>query len=118
MMQALAEGYAVLEASDLIEEPGEVVESWRKGSVIQSWLLDLLAQALREDPHLSKIAGKADETGETKWMIADALELGVPTPAITSALYARQSSKIEDPMTMKVVSALRSAFGGHPIVKE
>ena len=118
MMQALAEGYAVLEASDLIKEPGEVVESWRKGSVIQSWLLDLLAQALKEDPHLSGIAGKADETGETKWMIADALELGVPTPAITSALYARQSSKIEDPMTMKVVSALRSAFGGHPIVRE
>lgn len=118
MMQSMAEGYAVLEASDLIEEPGEVVQSWRKGSVIQSWLLDLLAESLQQDPHLAHIAGKAEETGEAKWMIGDALELGVPTPAITSALYARQSSQIQDPMTMKVVSALRSAFGGHPIVKE
>ena len=118
MMQSLAEGYAVLEASDLIQEPGEVVQSWRKGSVIQSWLLDLLAKSLQKDPHLAHIAGKAEETGETKWMIGDALELGVPTPAITSALYARQSSQIQDPMTMKAVSALRNAFGGHPIVKE
>lgn len=118
MMQALAEGYAVLEASNLIAEPGDVVKSWRKGSVIQSWLLDLLSKALEADPHLTHIAGRAEETGETKWMIGDALELGVPTPAITSALYARQSSQIQDPMTMKVVSALRNEFGGHPIVKE
>lgn len=118
MMQALAEGYAVLEASDLIENPDEVIDSWRKGSVIQSWLLDLLAQSLRQDPHLAHVAGRAEETGETKWMIADALELGVPTPAITTALYARQSSQIQDPMTMKVVAALREAFGGHPVQSE
>lgn len=118
MMQALAEGYAVLEASDFIKDADDVVQSWRKGSVIQSWLLDLLSNALHKDPHLSHIAGKADETGETKWMIGDALELGIPTPAITAALYARQSSQIQDPATMKVVSALRNEFGGHSIAKD
>ncbi|RBP97343.1 6-phosphogluconate dehydrogenase (decarboxylating) [Bifidobacterium aemilianum] len=118
MMQALAEGYAVMDASDLVKDPGQVMASWREGSVINSWLLDLLVKALKEDPGLKHIAGKANESGEAKWMIEDALELGVPTPVTTASLYARQDSQIADPTTMKVVSALRKEFGGHPVEQE
>ncbi|WP_330218335.1 phosphogluconate dehydrogenase (NAD(+)-dependent, decarboxylating) [Bifidobacterium actinocoloniiforme] len=118
MMQALAEGYAIMQASPLVKNPDQVAASWREGSVIKSWLLDLMVKALQEDPGLEHIAGKADESGEAKWMIQDALKLGVPVPVTTASLYARQGSKISDPITMKVVSALREQFGGHPIAKE
>ncbi len=118
MMQALGEGYAMMEASDLVDNPRDVCDSWREGSVVRSWLLDLLVRALDADAGLAHIAGKAEETGEAKWMVQDGLEMGVPLPVTAASLFARQNSQLDDPMTMKVVAALRNQFGGHAVDKE
>lgn len=113
MMQALGEGYATMTHSDLIDDPGSVIASWREGSVVQSWLLDLLSRALLNDPHLDAMPPVADESGEARWMVEAALELGVPVPATAAALCARQTSRGGGDDTLKVISALRGQFGGH-----
>ncbi|GAA6124102.1 decarboxylating 6-phosphogluconate dehydrogenase [Bifidobacterium psychraerophilum] len=113
MMQALGEGYATLKHSELIGNPSEVIASWRAGSVVQSWLLDLLTIALEQDPDLDSMPPVANESGEARWMVEVALELGVPVPATTAALFARQTSRGGSDDALKVVSALRGQFGGH-----
>ncbi|MFT9059057.1 phosphogluconate dehydrogenase (NAD(+)-dependent, decarboxylating) [Bifidobacterium aquikefiri] len=113
MMQGLGEGYATMTHSGLIENPGAVVASWRHGTVIESWLLDLLARALEKDPDLEAMPPVADESGEARWMAQIALELGVPVPATAAALFARQTSRGGSDDALKVVSALRAQFGGH-----
>lgn len=113
MMQAFGEGFDTLTASELISSPAAVIDSWREGSVIKSWLLDLLADALRKDPELKNFPAAADESGEAKWMIEAALSLGVPTPATVASLYARQVSRGAGADTLRAVSALRAGFGGH-----
>lgn len=113
MMQAFGEGFDTLTASELISSPAAVIDSWREGSVIKSWLLDLLADALRKDPELKNFPAVADESGEAKWMIEAALSLGVPTPATVASLYARQVSRGAGADTLRAVSALRAGFGGH-----
>lgn len=118
MMQALGEGYAMMHASELVDNPRDVCDSWREGSVVRSWLLDLLVRALDEDQDLEHVVGKAEETGEARWMVQDGLDMGVPLPVTAASLFARQNSRIDDPMTMKVVAALRNQFGGHAVVKE
>ena len=118
MMQALGEGYAMLEASEIVDDPHAVIASWRHGSVIRSWLLDLLSRALESDEGLKHVAGRAQESGEAKWMVAEALRMGIPLPVTAASLFARQSSQIDDPMTMKVVAALRNQFGGHAVDRE
>jgi 6-phosphogluconate dehydrogenase len=118
MMQALGEGYAMMHASELVDNPRDVCDSWREGSVVRSWLLDLLVRALDEDQDLEHVVGKAEETGEARWMVQDGLDMGVPLPVTAASLFARQNSQIDDPMTMKVVAALRNQFGGHAVVKE
>jgi 6-phosphogluconate dehydrogenase len=84
---------------------------------VRSWLLDLLVRALDADKDLEHIAGRAQETGEAKWMIEDGLNMGVPLPVTAASLFARQNSQLDDPMTMKVVAALRNQFGGHAVDK-
>ncbi|MDR1188261.1 MAG: decarboxylating 6-phosphogluconate dehydrogenase [Bifidobacteriaceae bacterium] len=118
MMQALGEGYGLMEASPLVPDPDAVVRSWRAGTVIRSWLLDLLARAVEADPSLASLAPRADESGEARWMVAAALELGVPLPATAAALYARQTSKGGDDAAMRAVAALRAQFGGHPVTNQ
>jgi 6-phosphogluconate dehydrogenase len=113
MMQALGEGYDLLSAIDLIEQPDAVVASWREGSVVRSWLLDLLAAALEADPGLAGYASRAADSGEARWMIQSALDLGVPLPVTAASLYARQVSQRTDNPALRVVSALRAGFGGH-----
>ncbi|KAA8826040.1 phosphogluconate dehydrogenase (NAD(+)-dependent, decarboxylating) [Bifidobacterium myosotis] len=113
MMQAFGEGFATMVRSDLIEDPASVMTSWKDGSVVGSWLLDLLANAFRDDPTLASMPPVANESGEAKWMIEAALELGVPTPATTAALYARQTSRGGADDTLRVVSTMRAQFGGH-----
>jgi 6-phosphogluconate dehydrogenase len=113
MMQALGEGYDLLQAIDLIEHPDAVVASWREGSVVRSWLLDLLVDALRSDPGLTGHANRAADSGEARWMVESALDLGVPLPVTALSLYSRQVSQRQDNPTLRVVSALRSQFGGH-----
>lgn len=113
MMQAFGEGFATMVRSDLIEDPAAVMTSWKDGSVVGSWLLDLLANAFNTDPTLASMPPVANESGEAKWMIEAALELGVPTPATTAALYARQTSRGGADDTLRVVSTMRAQFGGH-----
>ena len=113
MMQAFGEGFETMMRSDLIENPAAVMTSWRQGSVVQSWLLDLFARAAQDDPDLHNMPPVANESGEAKWMIEAALELGVPTPATASALWARQTSRGAGEDTLRVVSSLRAQFGGH-----
>jgi 6-phosphogluconate dehydrogenase len=115
MMQAYGEGYELLAAVDLIEDVPGVVRSWTQGTVIRSWLLDLLVRALEEDPALEKITGYAEDSGEGRWTVEQAIENAVPMPAIAAALFARFSSRQEDSPTMKAVAALRQQFGGHAV---
>jgi len=115
MMQAYAEGWELLEASDLIENVPETFHSWREGTVIRSWLLDLADRALDDDPELAKLKGYAQDSGEGRWTVQSAVELGVPLPVITAALYARFASRQDDSPAMKMVAALRNQFGGHAV---
>jgi 6-phosphogluconate dehydrogenase len=115
MMQAYAEGYELLEASEHVENVPEVIKSWRSGTVIRSWLLDLLDAALDEDPELADIRGWVEDSGEGRWTVEEAIRLGVPLSIITDSLYARFSSRQEDSPAMKAVAALRKQFGGHAV---
>jgi 6-phosphogluconate dehydrogenase len=115
MMQAYGEGYELLAAVDLIEDVPGVIASWTQGTVIRSWLLDLLVRALDEDPELAQITGYAEDSGEGRWTVEQAIENAVPMPTIAASLFARFSSRQEDSPTMKAVAALRQQFGGHAV---
>ncbi len=135
MMAAIAEGLAVLDRADLGREDRErdaetaplrepeayrydidlaaVAELWRRGSVIESWLLDLTAAAFVDDPALDRFAGRVSDSGEGRWTAEAAIDLGVPAPVLTSALFERFSSRGNYETAGKVLSAMRNAFGGH-----
>jgi 6-phosphogluconate dehydrogenase len=115
MMQAFAEGYELLVASDVVQNVPETFRSWQQGTVIQSWLLELLNRALVEDPRLERIRGYAEDSGEGRWTVQAAVDHAVPLPAITASLFARFASRQEDSPAMKIVAALRNQFGGHPV---
>jgi 6-phosphogluconate dehydrogenase len=115
MMQAYGEGYELLDAVDLVEDVPGVIASWTQGTVIRSWLLDLLVRALQEDPQLAEITGYAEDSGEGRWTVEAAIDHAVPMPAIAAALFARFVSRQEDSPTMKAVAALRNQFGGHAV---
>jgi 6-phosphogluconate dehydrogenase len=113
IMQAYGEGYELLETSELVTEVPDVFRSWTQGTVIRSWLLDLLVRALDQDPDLTKIRGWAEDSGEGRWTLQAAIEHAVPMPVIAAALFARFQSRQDDSPAMKVVAALRNQFGGH-----
>ncbi|MGY1753957.1 phosphogluconate dehydrogenase (NAD(+)-dependent, decarboxylating) [Blastococcus sp. SYSU D01042] len=115
LMQAYGEGYELLEAVDLIEDVPGVIKSWTQGTVIRSWLLDLLVRALEEDPSLERVRGYAEDSGEGRWTVEQAIENAVPMPTIAASLFARFSSRQDDSPTMKAVAALRNQFGGHAV---
>ncbi|GIH75299.1 phosphogluconate dehydrogenase (NAD(+)-dependent, decarboxylating) [Planobispora longispora] len=118
MMQAFAEGWELLEASDVVTDVAGAFKSWRHGTVIRSWLLDLMVRALEEDPDLSELRGYAQDSGEGRWTVQAAVDHAVPLPVITAALYARFASRQDDSPAMKVVAALRNQFGGHAIASK
>ena len=118
MMQAYAEGYELLRASELVTDVPAVFKSWREGTVIRSWLLDLLDRALDDDPELAGIAGYATDSGEGRWTVEESIRLAVPLPAITAALFARFASRQDDSAAMKAIAALRNQFGGHAVRSE
>jgi len=91
----------------------DISEVWRRGSVIASWLLDLTANALVEDPNLRQFAGRVSDSGEGRWTIKAAIDEGVPVPVLTTALYERFASRGEADFQDKVLSAMRFGFGGH-----
>jgi 6-phosphogluconate dehydrogenase len=135
IMAAYAEGFNVLKSADVgkqthaadaettpLRDPehyqydfnlADVSEVWRRGSVIASWLLDLTASALIEDPNLTKFAGRVSDSGEGRWTIKAAIDEAVPTPVLTTALYERFSSRGEGDYANKLLSAMRYQFGGH-----
>jgi 6-phosphogluconate dehydrogenase len=135
MMAAYAEGLGVLKAANVGKQTGdvdaettplrdpelyqydfnltEVSEVWRRGSVIASWLLDLTATALAEDPALSKFGGRVSDSGEGRWTVKAAIDEGVPVPVLTTALYERFESRGQAEFSDKLLSAMRYEFGGH-----
>ncbi|MFT4108842.1 phosphogluconate dehydrogenase (NAD(+)-dependent, decarboxylating) [Propionicimonas sp.] len=118
MMQAYAEGWELLEKAEVVHDVPAIFDSWREGTVIRSWLLDLIARALSDDPHLEKIRGYADDSGEGRWTVDAAIDLGVPVPALTAALFARFVSRQDESPAMKLVAAMRNQFGGHAVQAE
>jgi 6-phosphogluconate dehydrogenase len=115
IMQALGEGYELLEASEVVHDVPGIIKSWRKGTVIASWLLDLLDLALDKDPELAQIRGYSEDSGEGRWTVEEAIRLAVPLPVISASLYARFASRQDDSPAMKAVAALRHQFGGHAV---
>ena len=115
IMQSYAEGWELLEKVDLVDNVTDVFRSWREGTVIRSWLLDLLVAALDEDPGLSKIAGYAEDSGEGRWTVEAAIDNAVPLPAIAASLFARFVSRQDDSPSMKAIAAMRNQFGGHAV---
>ena len=115
VMQAYAEGFELLARSDLHVDPAQIAELWRHGSVIRSWLLDLTARALQDDPRLENLAPYVEDSGEGRWTVETAVELGVPTPAIAAALFARFASRDDDSFALKLLAAMRRQFGGHAV---
>ena len=118
MMQAYAEGWELLEKVDIVDNVPEIFASWRTGTVVRSWLLDLLVDQIRADEHLDKIRGWAEDSGEGRWTVEAAIDNAVPMPAISASLFARFVSRQEDSPAMKAVAAMRNGFGGHAVVAE
>jgi 6-phosphogluconate dehydrogenase len=118
MMQSYAEGFELMQAkAEFGLDLGQVAHLWRYGSVIRSWLLDLAAIALKEDPNLAGIQAYVDDSGEGRWTVEESIELAVPMPVITQSLQARFRSRQEQPFGAKLLAALRQQFGGHAIKK-
>jgi 6-phosphogluconate dehydrogenase len=115
LMQAYAEGYELLTAVDEVTDVHGILKAWTRGTVVRSWLLDLLVKALEEDPGLTRITGYTDDSGEGRWTVNEAVDHAVPLPVISAALFARFASRQVDSPTMKAVAALRNQFGGHAV---
>ena len=119
MMQAIAEGFALLAARPELDiDAGRLAETWRHGSVVRSWLLDLTAQVLSENETLAGIAPVVADSGEGRWTALESIELGVPTPVITMALMGRFSSQGRSDYARKLLAMMRAGFGGHPVKKQ
>ena len=118
LMEAYAEGFEILKAK---EEFGldlhQISEIWRFGSVVRSWLLDLTANALADDADLSEIKGFVPDSGEGRWTVFEAIDLDIPAPIITHALFARFVSRQDESFSAKLLAAMRNQFGGHAVVK-
>ena len=119
LMQAYAEGYELLDKrEDIIKDVTGTFKAWQRGTVVRSWLLELLVRALEDDPDLDDIAGYVEDSGEGRWTIEEAIANAVPVPTISASIFARFVSRQEDGSpAMKAVAALRQQFGGHSVKK-
>jgi 6-phosphogluconate dehydrogenase len=117
MMQAYAEGYELLQTTDLVDDVPAVFDSWRQGTVVRSWLLDLLSEALKDDPGLTQIRGYAEDSGEGRWTVEAAIDHAVPVPTIAASLFARFVSRQDESPAMQAIAAMRNQFGGHAVHK-
>ena len=115
LITAYAEGYELLAAEDLVKDPQAIYQAWTNGTVVRSWLQQLLAKALKEDPKLAEITGYTEDSGEGRWTVEEAIRLRVPVPGIAASLFARFLSRQDNSPTMKAVAALRNQFGGHAV---
>ena len=115
MMQSYAEGFELMRESPYALDLPRVAALWNHGSVVRSWLLELAADALAEDPHLESVKAYVEDSGEGRWTVEDAVEKAVPAPAITAALYARFRSRRDNSFADRLLAALRHKFGGHAV---
>ena len=116
LMQAYAEGYELLAAkTDLVTDVQATMRAWTTGTVVRSWLLDLLVQALAEDERFAQVDDWVEDSGEGRWTVDEAIDLAVPAPVISAALFARFASRQGESPAMKAVAALRQQFGGHAV---
>ncbi len=116
IMQAYAEGFDIMKAKTEFDlDLHQIAETWRFGSVIRSWLLDLTSRALEGNQDLPEVAPWVDDSGEGRWTVKEAIDLDVPAPVLTDALIARLDSRVEDSYTHKLLAAMRNQFGGHAI---
>jgi len=116
MMQAFAEGFELLEAKQEMQlDLQQISEIWQHGSVVRSWLLDLMADAFKDDQKLSALSDYVDDSGEGRWTVQDSIDLGVPTPVLTLALQMRFRSRQDNAFAGKVLNAMRAGFGGHSV---
>ncbi len=118
MMQAYAEGFEILEKSRFNFDYEKISDLWNQGSVVRSWLLELAVDAFKKDPKLSGLKAYVEDSGEGRWTVEQAVELGVPAPAITAALFARFASRDENAFGLRLLAALRNEFGGHAVKKQ
>ena len=119
MMQAFAEGFAIMDARrDFALDLAQIAEIWRHGSVVRSWLLDLIAAGLASNAQLADIAPRVDDSGEGRWTVAEAMALDVPAPVITLALQARLRSRVENSYADRLLALMRQQFGGHAIHRQ
>jgi len=118
LMQAWAEGYELLDTrKDIIKDVTGTFKAWQRGTVVRSWLLELLVKALEEDPEFEDIEGYVEDSGEGRWTVEEALNNAVPVPTISASIFARFVSRQDDSPSMKAVAALRKQFGGHAVRK-
>jgi 6-phosphogluconate dehydrogenase len=115
MMQAYAEGFELLQATEWDLDLASIADLWNQGSVVRSWLLELAADAFSKDPGLEDITGYVEDTGEGRWTVEQAIQHSVPMPAISAALFMRFRSRQADTFAGKVLAALRNEFGGHAV---
>jgi 6-phosphogluconate dehydrogenase len=118
MLAAYGEGFEILEKSEYPYDLHELASIWRYGSVVRSWLLELLEIALQKDPELAKVRGWVADSGEGRWTVEAAIAEDVPAPVITLSLLSRFVSRQEESFSAKVIAALRNEFGGHAIKTE
>ena len=115
MLQAYAEGFEILEASQFELDMHQLAALWNHGSVVRSWLLELAESAFAKDPGLSKVRGYVEDSGEGRWTVFEAINENVPAPAIAASLFARFASRQDDSFAMRMIAALRNEFGGHAV---
>ncbi len=117
LMQAYAEGFDLMHASDYTIDLPAVASLWMQGSVVRSWLLELTARALKEDPELKSLEAYVEDSGEGRWTLDEGIDRAVPMPALTAALFTRFRSRSDNPFGERMLAALRNQFGGHAVKK-
>ena len=115
LMQAYAEGFELLQKCDYKIDIAKVSSLWMQGSVVRSWLLELTARALAEDPSLSKLEGYVEDSGEGRWTLQEGIQYAVPMPVLTASLFTRFRSREENPFGERMLAAMRHQFGGHAV---
>ena len=115
MMQGYAEGFELMSKSDYHLDLAKIADLWMHGSVVRSWLLELTAGALKQDPKLEGLKGYVQDSGEGRWAVLDALDKNVPVPTLTAALFTRFRSRQQESFAEKLLAAMRQAFGGHAV---
>ncbi len=116
LMHAYAEGYELLQKKDIVENVPGAFKAWSRGTVVRSWLLDLMVKALEENPDLDDVSDYTTDSGEGRWTVEEAINLAVPMPVISASLFARFASRQQYSPTMQAVAALRGEFGGHQVM--